>query len=393
MGANIRCSRFLSILVFWLDLAKDYQQQAIRGGLNVNQTETNSVDEEFTNMGENLSDVNQADEDLVEELPHVKQLSERKISGFWRRLLAIIIDMIILGVLGLLLGDVFFDTFCQMGSQGFWVGLIIAMFYFGWTKSSRKNGQTIGKRIMKIRVVDINGNTIGFKQSLRRSLILLVPFMFTPISQGTIAQLINAIMIFIMVGIVYLYIFNVKTRQTIHDLISGTFVVNADYKWSLDPSPVWMKHYAILSVIGIVLVGFTMFGAPKLLNPFILPGMTETLNVLLKDPNISNANIYNGETTNAKGRTTRIDVGVTVKKMPTPTYAKAEEVSKLALNLMPAAKEKDLLAVTITHGYSIGIAYYRKIYVYTGSPKDWEINPKKIAQNPQGTNISAGIGK
>jgi len=109
----------------------------------LNEIESSTVNEESKNMAVNLSDENEADEHPDSELPSETPHVERKISGFWRRLLAIMIDMFILGLLGLLLGEIFFDTFSQMGSQGFWVGLIIAVFYFGWMNSSRRNGQTL----------------------------------------------------------------------------------------------------------------------------------------------------------------------------------------------------------------------------------------------------------
>lgn len=136
-----------------------------------------------------------------------------------------------------------------------------------------------------------------------------------------------------------------------------------------------------------------MFGAPKLLEPFMVPGMTETLDVLLKDSNIIGATINNSVFINSQGRTTRIDVGVTVKEMPAQMYKEAEQIGTLALDNMPAAKEKDLLAVTITHGYSIGIAYYRKSYTYAGSAIEWEKNPGKVTNKAAQTIQSAGIGK
>lgn|GEM_PF-5081287 len=146
----------------------------------------------------------------------------------------------------------------------------------------------------------------------------------------------------------------------------------------------------ITLVIGLVVVGFNLFGTPKLADPYILPGMHETVATLLDDPNISDANIYNGVTTNASGKTTRVDVGIRVKKMPSPS--EVENLGDLILNQIPAAKDKDELKISITHGYTIGIAYHLTNYTYTGSPQDWETNPSEITINPQGINTTAGIG-
>ena len=55
----------------------------------------------------------------------------RIISGFWRRLLAFLIDCLILGVFGMLSGVFLFETYVSLGSCGRLVGFFIALIYFG----------------------------------------------------------------------------------------------------------------------------------------------------------------------------------------------------------------------------------------------------------------------
>jgi uncharacterized RDD family membrane protein YckC len=101
---------------------------------------------------------------------------KRWISGFWRRIVALVIDSFILAVVGLSAGLFFEDVFVQMGVWGRLLGFFIALIYFGVMNSSLTNGQTIGKKILKIRVVDANNKPINLIRSFCRYSIIGAPF-------------------------------------------------------------------------------------------------------------------------------------------------------------------------------------------------------------------------
>ena len=71
------------------------------------------------------------------------------ISGFWRRIGAFVIDSILLGLLGLLLGLFLEDFFVEIGGWGRFIGFVIAILYFGEMNSKVADGQTIGKKALK----------------------------------------------------------------------------------------------------------------------------------------------------------------------------------------------------------------------------------------------------
>ena len=52
------------------------------------------------------------------------------ISGFWRRIGALIIDTLILGIAGIVLGLFLESTFVLIGAWGRLVGFSIALIYF-----------------------------------------------------------------------------------------------------------------------------------------------------------------------------------------------------------------------------------------------------------------------
>ena len=92
------------------------------------------------------------------------------------------------------------------GIYGF-IGFSLVHFYF-----LNKNGQTIGKKILNIRIIGIDGQFYGaapllLKRYLPISVVSLVPFV------GSLLVLIDILFIFR------------KDRRCIHDLIAGTKVV------------------------------------------------------------------------------------------------------------------------------------------------------------------------
>ena len=60
----------------------------------------------------------------------VTAVQSKWISGFWRRIVAIFVDFLILGLLGFILGLLLSNIFIQMGGWGRLIGFIIALSYF-----------------------------------------------------------------------------------------------------------------------------------------------------------------------------------------------------------------------------------------------------------------------
>jgi uncharacterized RDD family membrane protein YckC len=174
--------------------------------------------------------------------PKDQTSGQRVISGFWRRLLALFLDLVVLGVAFQVLesgasGKILVDgrafvvgPFWSLGGWSHLVATCVALVYFGVLNSSIAWGQTIGKRVMQIQVIDRSGHAISPGRSFLRSAVLVAPFSLNglDIPPSALMYLIFCFTGFILFGfgdaIVYLYIFNRRTRQSLHDLIVGTFV-------------------------------------------------------------------------------------------------------------------------------------------------------------------------
>ena len=151
-------------------------------------------------------------------------------AGFWLRLVAVIIDGIIVGVLEsfvfipimVALGLSFFNstTNVDMEDPGNMVGMIAAIvaaagaywilaqaiqiLYFSFMEAS-KNQATLGKMVVGIKVTDTNGQRLDFTKAFLRNLCKLI---------SNFTLLIG----YIMAGFT-------EKKQALHDMIASTLVV------------------------------------------------------------------------------------------------------------------------------------------------------------------------
>ncbi len=123
-------------------------------------------------------------------------------SGFWRRFVAAAIDSLILGIPALI-----FTGLSRNYATSMIAGAILGFFYYPIFESSIMSA-TPGKALMGMTVVNLAGERINYKTALIRffsrylSLLLLyVGYLMQPFT---------------------------KKKQTLHDMIAGTVVV--DYK-------------------------------------------------------------------------------------------------------------------------------------------------------------------
>ncbi len=98
--------------------------------------------------------------------------SGRAVGSLWRRIVAAIVDAVIVGAAGSLIAIPFFDAFSRLGIWGPVLGFCMAVPYFAILNSRIGNGQTLGKKWMHLQVVDAQGNPISFGKSLLRYGIL-----------------------------------------------------------------------------------------------------------------------------------------------------------------------------------------------------------------------------
>lgn len=124
-------------------------------------------------------------------------------AGFWVRFAAQLIDGIIVGIpLGI-------AVIMYSESLGVNFGASILSFLYSLVLPIIWNGQTIGKRVLRIRIKKISGEKIGFGTMIMRTLVAGLVYGIT-------------------LGIAFLAsIFMVafrKDKRSVHDLLAGTYV-------------------------------------------------------------------------------------------------------------------------------------------------------------------------
>lgn len=287
------------------------------------------------------------------------------ICGFWRRIGAFVIDGLVLGVFGILLGLFFKDAFVQMGGWGRLVGFVVSIAYFGVMNSFVCHGQTVGKRLLKIRVVDSANASISIPRSLLRYSFLAIPFSLNGAQFGDDAVLslwiypLTFIVFGGLISIVYLYVFNGTSRQSVHDLVAGTYVVNADSAPEV-LAPVWRPHLVIVSglVIAVTLVPLYTSG---LVESAPFKGLLETQRVIVQNPDVTYAGVSEGSTTFTSGdasprTTTYVTAEALLRKDDTANKALARALAENIVTTYPESLNKDVIQVTLVYGYDIGIA-------------------------------------
>lgn len=124
--------------------------------------------------------------------------------GFLTRVLAFIIDAILVGVVNGILTAVLFGGDMAQG-QG--LGTILGLAYYVYFWSSAGGGQTLGMKALSIRVVKTDGTALTVTGAIIRYVGLIVAFLC------------------LFIGVVWVA-FD-PNKQGWHDKIAGTYVVKA----------------------------------------------------------------------------------------------------------------------------------------------------------------------
>ncbi len=299
-----------------------------------------------------------------------KGREDRLISGFWRRLSAFIIDAAVLAATGFLAGRIFFDFLAGTGPYGRLIGFVIAMLYFSLLNSSVAGGRTIGKRILKIRVVDGKGRPISPARSFIRFLIAGSPFflngaMIPPgaMLNPLVSLLIGLVFFFIGGSILYLYIFNYRTRQSLHDLVVGSYVVRTGSAQEMTAPPVWKGHFAAVGLIFAAVVVFTTVVVPGVMGTESFAELL-ALQTRIRDTGLVNAAAVTsgvmytskaGGAVKEKTEKTYLSIHAVLKERPADYDRIINILASIVMDRYAPVMEKDSVIVNVAYGYDIGI--------------------------------------
>jgi uncharacterized RDD family membrane protein YckC len=303
------------------------------------------------------------------------------ISGFWLRVFAFLVDETILGAPAFLLGLVFFDQFAQLGSWGRALGFVVSLLYFGLMNSALGGGQTFGKRLAKIRVVDANGSFIPWTKSFARYSILGLPYFLNNAHIpprflfGWTGSLLSFLIFGIGLSIIYLIIFNCRNRQSLHDVIIGTYVTKTQAIAGAPKPKIWMGHYVVVTL----LLAISIF-VPFLMKGFVDKEPFKELLALqtsiLRQPEVTYASVFAGKNFFSDSSGTRSFTGLTaavsLDRRVNNYDQLANRIARAIFENYLEAKQRDRITVTIIYGYDLGIAWANTHQTYNFSPLEWQ---------------------
>jgi len=167
-------------------------------------------------------------------------------AGFWRRAAAFALDYIL--ILGYLLGIVFVsllvNTFVGAHQWLFadrvraqliaflLVTLPITLYFAGSESSARQ--ATWGKQRLKLKVANHHGRRIHFWRALGRTLLKFVPWeishtliwqiYFSPQTESVWISY-GFVLVYLLIGLNLVSLVTSKTRQTLYDFLTNTYVI------------------------------------------------------------------------------------------------------------------------------------------------------------------------
>ena len=149
---------------------------------------------------------------VVNERPHWQEIAPDGHGGFWKRLLAYLIDWVILiaiSIVIVMLGAVLLVAggvpTTWAGPFGNLVGLLVGWLYYALFESSEWQA-TPGKRALDMKVTDMEGRRIGFWRATGRHF-------------GKILSMLLLFAGFIMIAFT-------REKQGLHDIMAGCLVIN-----------------------------------------------------------------------------------------------------------------------------------------------------------------------
>lgn len=154
-----------------------------------------------------------------------------EIAGFWRRVVADLVDMFVLSVCLFILFLAYPSYLYSLGPHSRWYWYALSIAYFTFFNSRLGGGRTLGKRLTWIQVTDDQAQLLSVRRTLVRSMVL---FSFLLPQNWALAQfwmypvwrvLGNTLAWGGTLSLLYAYVINRSTRQGPHDLLVGSYVI------------------------------------------------------------------------------------------------------------------------------------------------------------------------
>jgi uncharacterized RDD family membrane protein YckC len=277
-------------------------------------------------------------------------------AGLARRFGAIFTDVFVVGVaLGIMAIPPLLGGWCaRLGVFAQLIGLAAATLYTALFNSRIGGGQTLGKWAFGILVVGANGRPISFARSLGRSVVFWIavaqPQRIRDIALQSESVAVVMVSLFLAVafglGILYLLLFNRETRQGLHDLIVGTFVVEKHGVPRVIPVPLPRVHRYVLAGL------FVLTGVAMILET---PSQRRQVFEFQRfEHQLRHIEAFQ-ELRHFRESGKTLEIGVQLNRPPESFEAVQRQVAGIVLSAYPAADGIEQMKVTVACNCYLGI--------------------------------------
>ena len=294
----------------------------------------------------------------------------------WRRPLAMGLDGLILWGVGFPLGLLFFNPLSRLGPWGRLIGFLIALLYFGTLNSRIGGGQTIGKRILRIQVVQSTGLRLSLQRGILRFVVVGVPYfangLALPVTRTPMAVTMTlSILVFVVGGaVIYLYLFNRVTRRSLHDLLVDSYVIRSR-PGGIPAGQLWKGHLAILTGI-LCVITLSTFVIEKTMGARLgLPELLKVLRAVETSRDVQAASVFGGRFWGPKGSGEYFRVTALLRERPQSLEDTSNRIASIVMRELPDIMSKDQLSVSVAYGFDIGIASAMRSMNTALSPQEW----------------------
>lgn len=323
------------------------------------------------------------------------------IARFRLRVLAFILDQLLLVLVFLLISLPLNFIFLNMGPYGRFFSLIILLAYYTTYHAKEKNGQTIGKRIMKIAVVDEDGALISGRKAFYRALPVTLFIIFNqwqlPLLNNPIGTVLSVILVFgFMLTTLLALAFNRKSKQLPHDILVGTYVIMAAPRPFEAPPATTPSLRRVLAGV-VVLCGLLGVASVIASNVALELGDGRVANTveslsdlshlrreISKSGQFHNVGVsYNTTTFVGQGTVTSLQINGWLKQDCIRQRPRCEEIidfiAKDALENYPQLNQIDVISVTVFQKSDFGIFSTHRAHTAQFSVENWQ---ERLAQTP-----------
>jgi uncharacterized RDD family membrane protein YckC len=300
----------------------------------------------------------------------------RRIGALWRRFVAFLIDGIVIAFIGSVLGYIFFALFMDLGPAGCLVGYFVGMFYFAIPESFFGNGQSLGKRLLLLQVVNRKGELLSIEQSIIRYTVFAVPWFLSGISLN-ISRTSWAVFLLVALAIfgiggasLYLMVFNRNTRQGVHDLVVGGYVAESRKNGPITAQRIWKLHWLVAAAIVVLAIagGIEM---QRLRVQGTIPQLLTDIRQVELLPGVQSASILRIATHDHGNKDISLVVKVRCNVSNSDQEALANQVADSVITIDPTIDQYSLLRIVLIRGYDIGIARSSFSQSYADTPAHW----------------------